>query len=379
MSRHDSTPPLSWRRPSLSSVSQGEVLIVDDKPENLALLSSVLSAEGYEVRAAITGAMALTAAAASPPDIILLDVNMPEMDGYEVCRRLKADRRTADVPVIFISVLAELDDKVAAFDAGAVDYVTKPFHVQEVLARVGTQLLLHRQRRELSRQRQELSQRYLEIQQLHAALREYLSDRAWESIAASASPDAPPAPTREVLTILISDVAGFVRISEQMDPAPLLADLSLYLATLTQAIHRRGGQVDKYLGDGVLSFFKDAHAAVLAAHDIQREVEAFNARMRASGRPSFPTRLGIATGPVVLASLGSRGRREFTLIGDRVNVASRLQAEAAPGGILMDARTFVAAGRPESAEPMTVLLKGKQDAEAAYAIPPELAVTPPSR
>ncbi|AKT36127.1 response regulator [Chondromyces crocatus] len=378
-SRHDSSPPLSWRRPSLSSTSPGVVLVVDDKPENLSLLSSVLSAEGYEVRAAITGAMALVAAAADPPDIILLDVNMPEMDGYEVCRRLKADRRTADVPVIFISVLSELEDKVAAFDAGGVDYVTKPFHVQEVLARVGTQLLLHRQRRELARQQKELSERYLEIQQLHATLREYLSDRAWASIAAaSASPEAPPVPTREVLTILITDVAGFVRISEQIEPGPLLADLSLYLATLTQAIHRRGGQVDKYLGDGVLSFFKDAGAAVLAAHDLQREIAAFNGRLRDAARPIFPTRLGIATGPVVLASIGSQGRREFTLIGDRVNVASRLQAEAIPGGILMDARTWQAAGRPAGAKAVTVLLKGKQEAEAAYAIVPDLAAALPS-
>ncbi|HSN96813.1 MAG TPA: response regulator, partial [Candidatus Nanopelagicales bacterium] len=322
----DSNPPLSWRRPSHVPGSPGEVLIVDDKPENLSLLSSMLSGEGYEVRASLSGSMALTAAAASPPDIILLDVNMPEMDGYEVCRRLKANPRTADIPVIFISVLSELADKVAAFDAGGVDYITKPFHVQEVLARVGTQLLLHRQRRELSRQRQELSERYVEIQQLHAALREYLSDRAWESIARSASPDAPPQPAREVLTILITDIAGFVRVSEQVEPGPLLADLSMYLATVTQAVHRLGGQVDKYLGDGVLSFFKDAGAAVQAAHEMQRDLAVFNARQREGQRPSFPTRLGLATGLVVLASIGSQGRREFTLIGDRVNVASRLQA-----------------------------------------------------
>lgn len=371
MSGRDSTPPVSWRRPSLPSESPGEVLIVDDKAENLSLLSEMLGVHGYEVRAALSGSMALTAAAAAAPDIILLDVNMPEMDGYEVCRRLKADPRTADIPVIFISVLSELEDKVAAFDAGGVDYITKPFHVQEVLARVGTQLLLHRQRRELARQRAELAERHQEILDLHAALREYLSDRAWESIARRSSPDAPPPPAREVLTILITDIAGFVRLSEQLEPGPLVADLSRYLATVTQALHRRGGQVDKYLGDGVLSFFKDAGAAVLAAHDIQRELAAFNARQREASRPTFPTRLGLATGPVLLASIGARGRREFTLLGDRVNVASRLQAEAAPGGIMMDAATWEAAGRPADARPQRVALKGKQELEQAYAVTPQ--------
>lgn len=366
----ESAPPVSWRRPSLPPESPGEVLIVDDKAENLSLLSEMLGGHGYEVRAALSGSMALTAAAASPPDIILLDVNMPEMDGYEVCRRLKADPRTADIPVIFISVLAELEDKVAAFDAGGVDYIVKPFHVQEVLARVGTQLLLHRQRRQLARQRAELSERYQEILELHAAMREYLSDRAWESIARSSSPDGPPPPAREVLTILVSDIAGFVRLSEQLAPGPLVADLSLYLATVTQALHRRGGQVDKYLGDGVLSFFKDAGAAVHAAHDIHRELAAFNGRQREAGRPTFPTRLGLATGPVLLASIGARGRREFTLLGDRVNVASRLQAEAAPGGILMDAATWEAAGRPADATPQRVALRGKQEPEQAYAVAP---------
>lgn len=370
-SGRDSTPPVSWRRPSIYPASPGEVLIVDDKPENISLLSSMLTREGYAVRAAISGPMALMAAVAAPPDIILLDVNMPEMDGYDVCKRLKADPRTADIPVIFISVLGGLDDKVAAFDAGAVDYITKPFHLQEVLARVGTQLLLHRQKRELARQRQELAGRYQEIQQLHAALRDYVSDRAWESISSSTSPDVPPPPQRELLTILVTDIAGFVRLSEQLEPGPLLADLSVYMATVTQAVHRREGQVDKYLGDGVLAFFKNAGAAVQAACDIQREVSTFNARQRAQRRPELPTRLGLATGPVVLASIGSLGRREFTLIGDRVNVAARLQGEAPLGGMIMDARTWESAGRPDGAAPVVMQIKGKQGSETVYELRPE--------
>jgi phosphoserine phosphatase RsbU/P len=121
-----------------------DVLIVDDTPANLRLLSQMLSAEGYRVRAVTSGARALESAAATPPNLLLLDIRMPEMSGYEVCERLKADARTHDVPVIFISALDDLQDKVHAFKAGGVDYITKPFHLEEVLVRVETHLALRR-------------------------------------------------------------------------------------------------------------------------------------------------------------------------------------------------------------------------------------------
>lgn len=125
------------------------VLIVDDTIENLRLLSSMLGSRGYEVRAVSSGRQALQAAEGDPPDLILLDVNMPEMNGYEVCRALKANPQLCDVPVVFLTALGEIADKVKAFDAGAVDYVTKPFQVEEVEARVRTHLSLRRASREL--------------------------------------------------------------------------------------------------------------------------------------------------------------------------------------------------------------------------------------
>ncbi|MGC9400090.1 MAG: sensor histidine kinase [Anaerolineae bacterium] len=131
---------------------QRNILIVDDTPANLRLLSGMLSERGYKVRSVINGAMALTAARAAPPDLILLDIRMPEMNGYEVCEALKADEHTADIPIIFISALDETQDKVRAFTAGGVDYVTKPFQFEEVLARVETHLALRDLRRELERE-----------------------------------------------------------------------------------------------------------------------------------------------------------------------------------------------------------------------------------
>ncbi len=120
------------------------ILIVDDTPANLELLAGMLRQKQYRVRPALSGKLALQAALNDPPDLILLDINMPEMDGYEVCRQLKSDRRSADVPVIFISALNETVDKIEAFSAGGVDYVTKPFQFEEVNARVETHLKLHR-------------------------------------------------------------------------------------------------------------------------------------------------------------------------------------------------------------------------------------------
>ena len=115
-----------------------DILIVDDMPDNLHILSQTLKRFGYKVRAVMDGELAIAAAQAALPDLIMLDVDMPGMDGYETCRRLKSDAHTADAPVIFISALGELTDKIKAFQAGGVDYVTKPFDVQGVLARVGT-------------------------------------------------------------------------------------------------------------------------------------------------------------------------------------------------------------------------------------------------
>ncbi len=124
--------------------TKGSILIVDDTPANLRLLSNMLAEQGYQVRPVPEGAMALSAAQMSPPDLILLDIKLPGMNGYEVCEKLKADEKTQEIPIIFISALDATDDKIRAFTAGGVDYVTKPFHVEEVLARVETHLALRK-------------------------------------------------------------------------------------------------------------------------------------------------------------------------------------------------------------------------------------------
>ncbi|MBN2005373.1 MAG: hybrid sensor histidine kinase/response regulator [Anaerolineae bacterium] len=131
---------------------KGNILIVDDTPANLRLLSNMLTEQGYKVRAVVNGQMALTTTRAIPPDLILLDINMPGMNGYEVCQRLKMDEETRPIPIIFISALDEVQDKVKAFTVGGVDYITKPFQFEEVLARVETHLSLCRLQKELGQE-----------------------------------------------------------------------------------------------------------------------------------------------------------------------------------------------------------------------------------
>jgi len=134
----------------------GTILVVDGTPANLGLLSSILTKEGYRVRPAPNGRMALRAAHNDPPDLILLDINMPEMDGFEVCRKLKDDVRLTSIPVLFISALTETADKVKAFNTGGLDYITKPFQAEEVLARVDTHLKIRRYQLELNRKSESL-------------------------------------------------------------------------------------------------------------------------------------------------------------------------------------------------------------------------------
>ncbi len=146
--------------------SKPDILLVDDNRENLRLLSTMLSDSGYKVRKAINGTLALRAVELAKPDLILLDINMPDMNGYEVCKQLKAIEQTADIPIIFISALDEVLDKVKAFEVGGLDYITKPFQLQEVLVRVKNQLTISQQHKQLQKQQNKLEKQNAQLQLL---------------------------------------------------------------------------------------------------------------------------------------------------------------------------------------------------------------------
>ena len=153
-------------QPTSPPAAVPNILIVDDTPENLQLLSGMLKGRGYKARPVPSGEMALQAARSDPPDLILLDINMPEMSGYDVCERLKADPVLGPIPVIFISALNETIDKVKAFSLGGVDYITKPFQFEEVHARVETHIKLRQLQKELERQNQQLKENYDRLRKL---------------------------------------------------------------------------------------------------------------------------------------------------------------------------------------------------------------------
>jgi len=163
-------------RTDIGRMTKGDVLVVDDNPDNLRLLTGILTEKGYKIRPAPSGSLALTSVQSTLPDLILLDIKMPGMDGYEVCRRLKADERTMDVPVLFISALTEVKDKIKGFSVGGVDYITKPFQHEEVLARVKTHVSLARMHKRLEQARNELEdrvrERTAELAQANEALRQ---------------------------------------------------------------------------------------------------------------------------------------------------------------------------------------------------------------
>lgn len=149
----------------MNPTSKGDILIVDDTPDNLRLLSSTLTEAGYKVRSVINGTMALMGAQAAPPDLIVLDIKMPDMDGYEVCQRLKQHQNTREIPVIFVSALDEVFDKVKAFNSGGVDYIQKPFHIEEVRARIENQLTIRRLQIQLQDRHDRLQQTQAELLQ----------------------------------------------------------------------------------------------------------------------------------------------------------------------------------------------------------------------
>jgi PleD family two-component response regulator len=151
---------------------KGNILIVDDQLDNLRVLSTILTEEGYQVRKALNGSMALIACKTLPPDVILLDINMPDINGYEVCERLKADPGTRNIPVIFISVLDDVIDKVKGIKIGGADYITKPFQFEEVVVRVQNQLIIKRLSVELEETKYKLQEEIAKRNKAEASLKE---------------------------------------------------------------------------------------------------------------------------------------------------------------------------------------------------------------
>ena len=318
--------------PSNNSV----ILIVDDTPENVDVLAGVLR-EHYQIKVALNGPKALKIAQSDPaPALILLDVMMPEMDGYQVCLQLQADERTRRIPVIFVTAKSEVEDEAQGFGLGAVDYITKPVNPAIVLARVRTHLALKHSLRKL--------------EDLSSKLARYLPQQVYQSIFEGRQ-DARIGCSRKKLTVFFSDIVGFVNETEGIEPEDFTFILNGYLNRMAQVVSKHGGTLDKFIGDAVLVFFgdpetngvaEDAAACVWMALEMKEAIVELNREWLAKGiRQGFEVRMGISTGFATVGNFGSDERMEYTIIGKQVNLANRLQAAAQPGEILIGQETWL--------------------------------------
>ncbi len=316
--------------------STAQILVVDDTPENVDILAGILRAR-YRIKVAINGPIALKIARTDPvPDLVLLDVMMPEMDGHEVCRRLKEDPVTRDIPVIFVTARAEVEDEARGFELGAVDYISKPINPAIVEARVRTQLALKQAREKMENLSRKLSR--------------YLSPQIYQSIFEGRQ-DARIGSSRKKLTVFFSDIVQFTRQTEGMEPEDLAYILNSYLNRMSASVDRHAGTLDKFMGDAVLVFFgdpeskgerADARACVRMALEMRRELPGLNEEWQAKGiAKGFEVRMGITTGFCTVGNFGSDERMAYTIMGNQVNLASRLQAAAKPGEILIAHETWL--------------------------------------
>ncbi|MDQ2097992.1 MAG: adenylate/guanylate cyclase domain-containing protein [Tychonema bourrellyi B0820] len=330
--------------------SQASILVVDDKPDNVRLLSTILTEKGYQVRKALNGQRAIATVQEFPPHLILLDVMMPEMNGYEVCAKLKASPKTSAIPVIFLSALDDVSDKVKAFDVGAVDYITKPFQEKEVLARVANQLTIQNQQRLLQEQTKQLEEivgrlqnEIKERQGVELALRlaQKKSDHLLLNILPAAivenlkKGERTAAERFDSATVLFADIVDFTSLAARISPLELVNFLNQIFSTFDQLTEKHGLEKIKTNGDaymvaGGLPVARADHVEAIAnmALDMQAAIAHFQTD---TGEP-FQIRIGIHTGPVVAGVIGTK-KFSYDLWGDTVNVASRMESQGLPGYI----------------------------------------------
>lgn len=326
------------------------ILVVDDTPHNVRLLSTILTGQGYQVRKALNGQRALGTVQEFPPHLILLDVMMPEMNGYEVCEHLKSSPTTSSIPVIFLSALDDASDKVKAFDVGAVDYITKPFQEKEVLARVANQLTIQSQKQLLQEQTNQLEElvgrledEIKERRLTETALRlaQNKSDNLLLNILPAAIVEAltkgenTNAERFESATVLFADIVNFTSLASRISPLELVKFLNQIFSKFDELTQKHGLEKIKTNGDaymvaGGLPVPRPDHAEAIAnmALDMQEAIADFQTD---TGEP-FQIRIGINTGPVVAGVIGTK-KFSYDLWGDTVNVASRMESQGLPGCI----------------------------------------------
>lgn len=351
------------------------ILVVDDTPDNLFLMSALLE-DQYEMVTASSGAEALQVAASKDqPDLILLDIMMPEMDGYEVLRRLRQNPATANTPVIFLTALTSIEEEQFGLDLGAVDYITKPISPPVVLARVNTHL--------------ERSANARRLQALSDKLSRYLAPQVYQSLF-DGSRDAEIRTQRKKLTVFFSDIKDFTASTAKWQPEEITSLLNNYFSEMSKIAAEYGGTIDKFIGDAMVIFFGDPHSrgvkedalqCVKMAMAMQRRMAELQILWRERGSDKhFQIRIGINTGFCDVGNFGSDLRMDYTIIGAEVNLAARLEQAADPGGVLISGETWALVREEiQTAPGVPVQAKGFADPIMAYAVRDEIGRADESR
>ena len=323
------------------------ILVVDDTPSNVKLLADILRARGYGVVTAVNGAEALARVERDAPDLVLLDVMMPGMSGYEVCRKLRDNPATAMLPVIMVTALDPGQERVKGIEAGADDFLTKPIHQPEILARVRSLLrikALHDQLTELNRH---LEARVVEqVSQLErlSRLKRFFSPALAEAIVNGGADDPLKSHRREIVVVFV-DLRGFTAFAETAEPEEVMSVLREYHAAMGEAILAHEGTLERFTGDGMMIFFNDpfpvdrpAERAVRMAIQLQKDFEPIAEAWDKLGH-QVGLGIGISQGDATLGVIGFEQRWEYAAIGNVPNLAARLCGEARAGEIFLDAQT----------------------------------------
>lgn len=317
------------------------LLIVDDNRVNRLLLSRSVELLGYQATVAENGRVAMDLMQAQPFDLLLLDIEMPVMDGFEVLEAIKADPLLSDMPVIVTSSMEGVENIVRCIDLGAEDYLSKPVNQVLLKARLGASI----EKKRLRDEQKALLQRF--------ATSEVAEDLRVSGFALGGS--------RVQASILFCDIRGFTAISENQPPEETIELLNIYYTLMFEAIDTHGGIVSLMAGDGLMALFgtpkpleAPARSAVAAAREMLDMIAHFNVERRAMEKSDIHLGVGIATGEVVAGYAGTEQRATYTCIGDKVNLAARLEAHTKSAGksLLIDGATEAALAGTPASEPL---------------------------
>jgi adenylate cyclase len=327
-------------------VTPARLLVVDDMPVNVKLLADLLTVKGYDVVTAANGAEALAKVEKDQPGLVLLDVMMPGMSGYDVCRKIRENPATAMLPVIMVTALDPTQERVKGIEAGADDFLTKPINQPELLARVKSLLrikVLHDELAEWNRTlERRVEQQLAQLDRLER-LKRFFSPQLAELIVSGDAEDPLRSHRREI-TVVFLDLRGFTAFAETAEPEEVMGVLREYHAEMGRVILEHEGTLERFTGDGMMIFFNDPvpvpdgpERAVRMAVVMRERVDELIVKWRKRGY-ELDFGVGIAQGYATIGAIGFEGRMDYGAIGTVTNMAARLCGEAKPGQILVPQR-----------------------------------------